>query len=301
MALSREKLDERRRGIGGSDAAAVCGVSPWRTPLDVYREKIGEAPDVEQNDAMYWGSVLEDVVAREYALRTDSKVRRRNIQLMHPRYPFMQGNVDRTVDHHKIVLECKTAGRLNEEWGEDGTDQIPPVYLAQVTHYMVVLGYRVAHVAVLFLGDRVFRIYTVNLDDDIADMMIDTEAQFWKDVQERHPPDPINLADVRKRWPRDLETEVVASPQAHAAALRLAEIKEQQKELVSQREELEQICMGHMKDARSLIGLQGEVLATWKVQKTRRFDQKSWSQNNPDLVEQYTREGTMRVFRLKKQ
>lgn len=70
-------LRERKKGIGGSDVAAVLGLNPWRTPLDVFNEKTAETVDDKpQSDAAHFGTILEDVVADEFARRTGFKVAR---------------------------------------------------------------------------------------------------------------------------------------------------------------------------------------------------------------------------------
>uniref|UniRef100_UPI00193103D1 YqaJ viral recombinase family protein n=1 Tax=Caenibacillus caldisaponilyticus TaxID=1674942 RepID=UPI00193103D1 len=72
-----EWLRERRKGIGGSDAAAILGLNKWKSPIQVYMEKIGEIESDVSSEAAYWGHVLEDVVAREFSKRTGKKVRNR--------------------------------------------------------------------------------------------------------------------------------------------------------------------------------------------------------------------------------
>ena len=71
-----EWLEYRKRGIGGSDAAAVAGLNPWKSPMAVWLEKTGRVEPEEPGEAAYWGTVLEDVVAKEFSLRTGIKVRR---------------------------------------------------------------------------------------------------------------------------------------------------------------------------------------------------------------------------------
>ena len=72
--MNREEwLNERRSGIGGSDAAAVMGLNPWKSPLDVYLDKTGQLMESPDNPALYWGRVLEEVVAREYSLEPGPK------------------------------------------------------------------------------------------------------------------------------------------------------------------------------------------------------------------------------------
>ncbi len=81
--LTAEQHENRATGIGGSDAAAVCGLNPYKSPVDVYLEKVGAAAPVDETERMFWGNKLEDVVADVYSDRTGRKVRRRNRTCRH--------------------------------------------------------------------------------------------------------------------------------------------------------------------------------------------------------------------------
>src|SRR5690554_1892820 len=113
----RDWLQVRTRGIGGSDIAAIAGVSPWATPLSVYLDKIGGAPEKEGTEAMGWGTILEDVVAREYARRhPEYTIRRVNAVLQHPEVRYFIGNIDREIrraGHPPMLLEIKTTSAWN--------------------------------------------------------------------------------------------------------------------------------------------------------------------------------------------
>ncbi|SDX70460.1 putative phage-type endonuclease [Allochromatium warmingii] len=116
--LTEEHRAQRRRGIGGSDVAAIAGLSPWRTPLDVYLSKVR---DVEQSDSdvMRWGSILEAPIADEYARLTGNRIRRINRVLAHPEHCYILASLDRQIVGHPDgpgVLEIKTAGRCSAEW-----------------------------------------------------------------------------------------------------------------------------------------------------------------------------------------
>lgn len=139
MNANAEWLALRKTGIGGSDAPVVCGMSPWKSALELYLEKRGEAEpeDLSDNDAVRFGTLLEDVIADEYVRRTGRKVRRVNRQLRAKDHPFMVANLDRDVVGQPRILECKTAGiHAKDEWGEQGTDEVPEYYLLQCTHYL---------------------------------------------------------------------------------------------------------------------------------------------------------------------
>ena len=117
--LNREQwLTVRKGGIGSSDAAAAVGLNPYKSQLGLWLEKTGRdggLPKTDPNDEtspMYWGTLLESIVAAHYTKRTGHKVRRINAVLQHRREAWMLANLDREVIGAADVqiLECKTAG-----------------------------------------------------------------------------------------------------------------------------------------------------------------------------------------------
>jgi putative phage-type endonuclease len=182
----------RMTGIGGSDAAAVLGLSKWKTPLQVYLEKLGQGGLMLDNEAMAWGRALEPVIRQQYAERTGRIVYLPDTALRHKEHDFMIANLDGYTDDGR-VLEVKTA-RSGQEWGEPGSDEIPTNYLLQVQHYLTVTGFEWADVAVL-IGGSDFRIYEIRADKDLQALLIEGEAEFWQRVQDRNPPDPKTAAE----------------------------------------------------------------------------------------------------------
>ena len=190
MNLSREEwLNIRGGGIGSSDAACAVGISPFKSPLELWLEKTERqpAPDLAANDAVFWGTTLEHIVANVYAERTGAKVRRLNAVLQHPEHEFMLANLDRVVQHPTDgsgILEVKTAGSFSAQFWEEG---VPDSYQCQVLHQLAVTGKSWCDVAVL-IGGQDFRVYRVVRDDaKIADL-IQREAKFWKCVVDDIPP-----------------------------------------------------------------------------------------------------------------
>lgn len=89
--------DYRRKGIGGSDVAAVYGQSPFCTTRDLYYTKIGVKPVIEEEEnwvAKKYGHLLEDLVAEIFSQKTGLRVYKKSYLYAHPDYPFMQANVD---------------------------------------------------------------------------------------------------------------------------------------------------------------------------------------------------------------
>lgn len=203
MSLTASQLEARSRGIGGSDAAVALGLSPWKTALELWREKRGEGEPVPETEPMRWGTLLEPVIRQEYANRTGRVVRVPTDTLTHASLPFILANVDGVTDDRRL-FEAKTA-RSAQGWGEPGTDAIPQPYLIQVQHYLLVLGYEVADVAVL-IGGSEYRQYEVTADAELQEMLIEGEADFWRHVESGQAPEldlesPRALEIVRKLFP----------------------------------------------------------------------------------------------------
>src|SRR5690625_7660159 len=122
LGMSREEwLRERKTGIGGSDAAAVLGFSPWVSPFELYIDKTSDHVEEIDNEAIHWGNVLEDVVAEEFTRRTGIKVRRRNQIFRHKEHDWMIANIDSEVVGERALHECKTKNECkDDQWaGEE--------------------------------------------------------------------------------------------------------------------------------------------------------------------------------------
>jgi putative phage-type endonuclease len=189
--LTPEQLLNRKSGIGGSDAAAVVGQSPWKTATEVYYEKRDEITqeNIDDKEYVHFGNVLEQVVADEYARRTDQKVQKRNEMVRHEKYPFLLANIDRKVVGARKGLECKTADKFTRgKWGAHGSDEAPEYYIIQCAHYMNVLDYPEWDLAVL-IGGNEYRHYHIKRDADLSEMLIEHCVKFWDRVQKGLEPD----------------------------------------------------------------------------------------------------------------
>ena len=186
--LSREEwLALRRHGIGSSDAPAVCGLDPYRKPIQVYMDKLGLEPDRPSNEAAEWGRLLEDLIAAEFARRTGKKVRRLNAIFQSREHPFMIAEPDRELPG-RALLEIKTTGLPHKrEWDND---QVPERVMVQVQHQLVVMGAERAFVACL-VGGQELLIREVWPDRQLQQALVDIERRFWfEHVAVRVPPPP---------------------------------------------------------------------------------------------------------------
>lgn len=285
-----EWLEARRQGIGGSDAPAIVGVSPWRTPLDVYEDKLGEAPERDDNEAMAWGRALEPVIRQAYSDRTGYAVAL-PAMLAHPKHDWMLANLDGIANDGRRVLEIKTA-RTAQGWGEEGSDMIPLPYLIQVQHYMAVTAIPVADVAVL-IGGSDFRVYEVPADAELQAGIIEQEAELWGRIQRRDPPDPVTFAEVRKRFGQAPASGVVeATGAVFGKALTLQNLVAEIKTLEERADDCRAEIMRALGDKGDTLMYAGNVLATWKLAKApQRFDSKGFAKEHPELAAQFTHAG----------
>ncbi len=169
----------RREGIGGSEISAILGLSPYESAFSLWHRKQGLVTPVEQTNAMYWGHQLEPVVCAEYARRhPDQQVIEAGTYHGTGR-PWQIVNPDRflvTAEGAVEVLEAKTS-QNSDEWGTEGTDEVPVYYRAQVRWYLDALGLRRARIAVLISGSD-YREYTVDQDPADAQLMRDRAEAF---------------------------------------------------------------------------------------------------------------------------
>ncbi|MDP4094876.1 MAG: YqaJ viral recombinase family protein, partial [Bacillota bacterium] len=187
VGMSKEEwLRARMAGLGGSDAGAVCGVNRWKSPMDVYLEKIDNKGITDrENEAMYWGTILESIIAEEFTVRTGKKARRRNAILQSCEHPFMLANIDREIIGEKAILEIKTVN----EYGKDDwkNDKIPDSYMLQLQHYLAVMGYEKAYLAALIGGNK-FITREIPRDPELIEDVIQIEKTFWDNLQKKIPP-----------------------------------------------------------------------------------------------------------------
>ncbi len=282
--LSRDAwLDVRKQGIGSSDAAAAVGLNPYQSQLELWMIKTGRdgnLPKIDPNDEsspMYWGTILEPIVAVHYTKRTGNKVRRINAVLQHsdPDKSWMLANIDYSVvgSDEVQILECKTAGEFGSRLWRDG---VPEYIQCQVQHQMAVTGKKVVDVCVLICGQEI-RVYRIERDDELIDRLIELERKFWHYVEHDIEP-PADGSDsagqaLRALYPQDSGntldlTEDLALSTAFLGMVTMRAEIESRTEVA---EQLKQQIQQRMAEASKAIFRSGSV--TWKRSKSgsRRF------------------------------
>lgn len=193
--VHRAWLGLRRDGVGGSDVAAIMGLSPWSSPYQVWADKVaGVSEDISGKPAVMWGNILEPVVGEHYReLHPDRIVRRVNGVARSIKRPWAQASLDYEVKDPELgwgVLEIKTAGQRSEDKWEEG---VPLFYMTQVTHYLSVTGRPFADVAVL-IGGQDYREYRIMRDESDIETVDGAVDAFWRGrVIAGEAPDPGEL------------------------------------------------------------------------------------------------------------
>ncbi|QJC52752.1 endonuclease [Paenibacillus albicereus] len=263
--LSHEDwLEWRRKGIGGSDVAAICNMSRYKSAMSVYLDKIGELPPLEDNPKMAAGRKMEPLIADWFADDTGYKVQKRNAIFKHPEYEFMFANIDRWLPGLNAGLECKnTSEYAKDDWA--GT-QAPTEYILQCNHYMAVTGAARWFIAVL-IGGWNFQWRVIERDEELISNLITIESNFWHDnVQAKQPPafshqDSQYLNDL---YPQSEPSKKVDLPEtAYEFMQSLYEARKYGRIYKQQEEAAKNQLKGMIGDA-DVAYFQGDPVFTWR-------------------------------------
>ncbi|AMA72904.1 hypothetical protein ACH33_08565 [Aneurinibacillus sp. XH2] len=304
LNMDRETwLKLRNQGIGGSDASVVLGINKWKTPFELWLEKTGQViPQESQSDAAYFGSLLEDIVAKEFERRSGKKVRRKNATLQHPEHEFIIANIDRMLVGEKAILECKTTSAYNiKEWE---SEEVPESYIVQVQHYLGVLGpeYKKAYFAVL-IGNQKFVWKEIDRDDELIEIIFQKEIEFWNHhVLANVAPalDGTSAAEeyLKKKYTHAEKGKAVDLTSEYKEKIdEYLMLKDSIKSLETRMKEIENQIKHEMKDAE--LAFVQNFQAEWKTIHSNRVDSKKLKEQFPDIYKQVMKPTIYRRFDIK--
>jgi len=303
MLINQDFTQDRSKYLGGSDIGAILGLSPYKTPLDLWLEKTGKCSKQIDNLPIRFGTFAECFVANEYARATGSALSEYPAAIPHPQYPYLQGHIDRFIvtDLHSELfrqdgscaashlLECKTASPfMQSQWGEAGSDEVPMSYLAQCHWYLCMTQLPRCDLAVLF-GNSDFRIYHITRDTALESTLLEAAVTFWQNhVMADIPPSAQTIGDYQKRFTQEVPGKTVeATEQTRALIEEAKEINTAIDAKETQLENIKKALMEQMQEAQGLTYM-GKTLATWKKPKASfRFDSKRFEMEHPALFEQF--------------
>lgn len=310
--MKRESVErDRSKFIGGSDVAAVLGVSPWKTPYELWMEKTHRAPkeviDPQRQKIFDRGHRLEPIVLDMLMDRLrdeghDVELIRTNELYQDAEFPFMACEIDfeLMLNGEHVNGDCKTVHPFAaKKWGDEGTDQVPIEYAAQFMQGLGITGRRRCLVATL-IGMDDFLIYWVDRDEETIAGIRGRVAEYWNEcVIGDTAPDAITYDDASAIWAKAEGTTVEADTATRDAVYELTDVKRKIK-LLEEREEDLKLCIADFMRPHSFLTAGGNEIASWKNQFDTRISVDDLRKELPEVAVKYSRTKEIRVLRLKK-
>lgn len=340
---------DRRRFLGGSDVAAIMGLSPWYTPFQLFMKKVAAHPEPEDPERKKFFArrkrqepVVAEMLADEYGIEvTRLSLDDNPNRYFDEEYPFLAAEIDfefrmspavrvhfpgradfaAIPDGTLLNGEIKTVHPFKaSEWGEEGTEDVPIHYAAQVMHGLGVTRSRPAGLVAALFGLDKLVCFPVMRDDETVTHMRAKAVSFWRDyVLTGVPPEPINTEDVKQMYIGFSGKPAELSQEAYEALLNLEKLRKQALQLKQDQEELEwhiarsiSFDWGVMLPPQekktkpslpvsdnALLTFEGRQVGSWNRQRGTYLDQKRIAVEKPEIIQGYTVEHHYRVFRLK--
>ena len=292
-----EWLALRSKYVGGSDAASVVGLSPYRSAYTLWAEKLGKIPPFEGNLATEVGTFLEEFIAKKFEQETGKKVRKVNQSILNSDYPWAIANIDRDIVGEDAGLEIKSTSELNMKSFKNG--EYPATYYCQCVHYLAVTGKKKWYLAVL-IGNKEFKVFEIKRDEDEIAALMEAEKGFWDLVQKGESP----AVDCLKST-SDTLTALYPTSNEDTVSLvtyeqELAEYSLLQAEIKRMEERKDEIA-NRIKNflGESGRGENDHYKVSWTTSSRNTFDVKAFAKDNPDIdLTNYYKTSTSRTFRI---
>lgn len=287
----------RKQYIGGSDAASVIGMNPYKSPYALWAEKTGKIPEFEGNLATDVGAYMEDFIAKRFEQETGKKVRRENSSILNDKYPWAIANYDRLVVGEDAGLECKYTDSLNLKRYKNG--EYPERFYAQCVHYLAVSGKKRWYLAVL-IGNKEFKWFTIERDEEEIAALMGEEKKMAECIETDTPPSVDGTESTTKTISTIFadSNENNVSLYAYDTDLRqYMALGEQIEALQAQKDEMANRVKAFMSDAGK--GESNRFKVSWTSSSRSSFDSKRFAKDHPDVdLSAYYKYSTVRTFRV---
>lgn len=301
---------DRSKHLGGSDIAAVLGISPWKTPLDLYLDKIKPRAEGERKRVFTRGIRWESVVAEMLVERLQAdghtvEIVGSNNRYRDPEHDFMAAEIDFEVKldgcDEITNVELKTVHPFKmREWGDSDTDHMPTHYTAQVMWGLGITGRQNGILAALFGADEL-RAYPVTRDDETVDALRERGLSFWRDhVRAGVPPEPISIPDTDKLFAEDGEAQALqADPALAEWLMRMRAVRAEIKAREAEAEALEFQIRRAMGGNTQIVMPNGKTACEWKTRSGSYLDETALKESHPKIAREFSRKWSKRVFTVK--
>lgn len=207
--MTREDwLEERKNGIGGSDAAAIIGANPYKDNIKLWEEKTGrrKVEDISDKSYVKYGTEMEPILRESFKIKHPEFeiLHEENTIIKHPVYQFLFASLDGILINketgEKGILEIKTSEILRSMQKKKWKDQIPPNYYCQILHYLNVTGFTFVKLFAELNYEENYQVtktYTIERKDVEEDIkyLEKKEIEFWKYIEEDKCP-PLVLPNI---------------------------------------------------------------------------------------------------------
>lgn len=333
---------DRRTYLGGSDIAGVMGLSPWQTPLQVYERKTSGVPELLTDEKRRFFArrkrqepVIAEMLLDEYGIEvTRLSLDADPNRYRDEEYPFMAAEIDFECLMSEAIREAfpdrpqlcaipdgvllngeiKTVHPFSaKHWGEQGSEDVPIHYAAQVMHGLGITKRPATIVAALFGIDNLLAFPVMADPDTIAAVRAKAVAFWTEHVVPRIPPDPINMDDMMRLLSRVNGRPVEADEETIARLSALRRIRGDMAAMENEKKELEFQIADYVRrqwaidpgmetqaldDAVLTFG--GQKVATWKGQSRTTVDGKALAKAHQSIFNQYANTSHFRVIRFPK-
>lgn len=315
-----EWLERRRMGLGASDAAAALGLSPWKSPLALYIEKVASNTLIVESERIFWGKTLEPIVAQVYGEQNSrvlvdlggfTCIEAQDLPIAYctlDRVDVTNGSakvVDEGLeqgasvlfDGNPEVVEIKCVDpRSMREWSDT---ELPDHYALQGHHQMLVTGLERVTFAVLVGGNQL-RTWVIDRDETLLADLAQAEESFWELVLKRTPP----LVDGSDATSNAIRHHFASASPGHTVEVdkglirELIDARRRAKLAQEEADRLENMVKLAMEDAEVALS-EGEVVATWKASVSHRLNIDAIKKELPEVATKYTTEARSRRFLMK--
>ena len=312
--------------LGGSDIAGVLGLQPprWRSAVQIWERKSTEevlpddVTDKEKRKVLARGQIVEPLVAQMLEVLHGITGATKGNRYIDASYPIFAAEIDMEIAFKHVAhlfdgrwdsdmvgeddivnIEIKTIHPFAaKEWGEEGTEEVPIHYAAQIFWGLGVTDRRFAICAALFGADDLV-LYPIVRDEETVQTMRDKAGVFWNEhVTTGIPPAPSNLNDCKILWGTDDGSTVNATEDIRSACVTLNSLSQSRISYEKGEEGVQLLIREHMKGS-SYLMLDGVEIATLKETSTHSVDAAMLKEHFPEAFKQCRRTTTYRRLTIK--
>ncbi|MFA5217157.1 YqaJ viral recombinase family protein [Sulfuricurvum sp.] len=288
--------NDRMNYIGASDFPAIMGMSPYKSPLQLWAEKTGqlEPDDLSDNQAVEWGTRLERIVSQKFSDDHEVKLIARKTRYVHPEHSFISCELDNIIAGTDELVEIKTVNAWAwKQWSDP--DELPAHVIVQVMVQLGLSKRKIGWVACLCGGQKYIE-KKIEFDQKFYDIIIASGVTFWKMVVDRTPPIAMGMdnKDVVLRLNPSHTDEVEEANDMNDRIRYLQEVKMHIENLIKEKDDLEAIIKERIGGK---LGIVTDIYSvTWKSQKRRSVDTVALKVDM--LYDRYSKETETRVLRI---